>query len=136
MPQVGDLVFDEETLKVGRVADRVGPYWQLKPPGGGREWDAHGPLRLAAQTERLSCDVALANARSRGRVVVSEVDRGWRDGTGGVGRLQAVVSNAEFVRNRTAWRAYIDHSSVCQDCVDGLCPEARRRWRVVKGRLE
>jgi hypothetical protein len=65
-PQIGDLVFDEATRKVGRVVDRVGPYWQLKPHGGGREWDAHGPLRPATQAERLSCGVALANARSRG----------------------------------------------------------------------
>jgi hypothetical protein len=65
-PQLDDLVFDKATRKVGRVVDRIGPYWQLKPPGGGREWDAHGPLRLATQAERLSCGVALANARSRG----------------------------------------------------------------------
>lgn len=65
-PKIGDLVYDEARRKVGRVMDRVGPYWQLKPSGGGREWDAHGPLRPATQEERLSCDVALANARSRG----------------------------------------------------------------------
>jgi hypothetical protein len=44
-PDVGDLVYDETTRKVGEVVDHVGPYWQLKPPGGGREWDAQGPLR-------------------------------------------------------------------------------------------
>jgi hypothetical protein len=65
-PKIGDLVYDEARRKVGRVMDRVGPYWQLKPSGGGREWDAHGPLRPATQEERLSSDVALANARSRG----------------------------------------------------------------------
>jgi hypothetical protein len=65
-PEIGDLVFDEATRKVGRVVDRVGPYWQLKPPGGGREWDAPGPLRPATVTESLSFGVALANARSRG----------------------------------------------------------------------
>ncbi|WP_416351870.1 hypothetical protein [Streptomyces sp. NEAU-H22] len=65
-PEVGDLVYDEEARKVGRVMDKVGPRWQLKPPGGGREWDAKGPLRPATAAERLSAGVALANARSRG----------------------------------------------------------------------
>ncbi|MFF0041694.1 H/ACA ribonucleoprotein complex subunit GAR1/NAF1 [Streptomyces mirabilis] len=65
-PLIGDLVYDEATRKVGRIVDRVGPYWQLKPPGGGREWDARGALRPATQAERLSCDLALVNARSRG----------------------------------------------------------------------
>jgi hypothetical protein len=65
-PQVDDLVWDEATRKVGRVMGRVGPYWQLRPVGGGLEWDAYGPLRLATAAERLSAGVALANARSRG----------------------------------------------------------------------
>ncbi|WP_406508176.1 hypothetical protein [Streptomyces sp. NBC_00212] len=65
-PEIGDLVYDEATRRIGAAVDRVGPRWQLKPPGGGREWDAHGPLRAATQEERLSCGVALANARSRG----------------------------------------------------------------------
>lgn len=65
-PEIGDLVWDEATRKVGQVMDGVGPYWQLKPPGGGREWDAQGPLRPATAAEKLSCDVAMANARSRG----------------------------------------------------------------------
>jgi hypothetical protein len=64
--QIGDLVWDGDTCKVGRVMDRVGPYWQLKPPGGGREWDAHGPLRPATTAEKLAADAALVNARSRG----------------------------------------------------------------------
>ncbi|WP_328767812.1 hypothetical protein [Streptomyces sp. NBC_00286] len=67
-PEIGDLVWDEATRKVGRVMDRVGSYWQLKPPGGGREWDARGLLRPATTAERLSAGVALANARSRGEV--------------------------------------------------------------------
>jgi hypothetical protein len=67
-PEIGDLVWDEATRKAGRVMDRVGLYWQLKPPGGGREWDARGPLRPATAAERLSAGVALANARSRGEL--------------------------------------------------------------------
>lgn len=65
-PDVGDLAYDEATAKVGEVVDHVDGCRQLKPVGGGREWDAHGPLRPASQAERLSCGVALANATSRG----------------------------------------------------------------------
>ncbi|MFE6153674.1 hypothetical protein [Streptomyces sp. NPDC057889] len=65
-PKPGDLVWDEATRKIGEIVDHVGPYWQLKPPQGGREWDAHGQLRPATRAERLSCGVAVVNARSRG----------------------------------------------------------------------
>lgn len=65
-PQVDELVWDEATRKVGRVMGREGPRFQLRPPSGGREWDAHGPLRPATAAEKLSAGVALANARSRG----------------------------------------------------------------------
>ena len=65
-PQLGDLVWDGETRKVGEVKGNEGPYWQLRPVGGGREWDARGPLRPATTAEKLSAGVALANARSRG----------------------------------------------------------------------
>uniref|UniRef100_A0AAU1ZUC4 Uncharacterized protein n=1 Tax=Streptomyces sp. NBC_00093 TaxID=2975649 RepID=A0AAU1ZUC4_9ACTN len=65
-PQVGDLVWDEATRRVGRVMGNEGPHRQLRPVGGGREWDAPGPLRPATAAERLSESVALANARSRG----------------------------------------------------------------------
>lgn len=65
-PQTGDLVWDETARKVGRVMDRIGTRWHLRPPGGGLEWDARGPLRPATASEKLSAGVALANARSRG----------------------------------------------------------------------
>ncbi|WP_425824599.1 hypothetical protein [Streptomyces fractus] len=65
-PKRGDLVWDAAACRVGEVVDHVGPCWQLKPShGGGREWDARGPLRPATQAERLSASVALANARSQ-----------------------------------------------------------------------
>jgi hypothetical protein len=67
-PEIHDLVFDEATRKVGQVMGRVGPCWQLRPPGGGREWDASGPLRPATAAEKLSAGVALVNARSRGEL--------------------------------------------------------------------
>jgi len=65
-PRFGDLVWDEERQNVGEVMDRVGARWQLRPPGGGREWDAEGPVRPATTAEKLACGVAMANARSRG----------------------------------------------------------------------
>ncbi|MEU0429965.1 hypothetical protein ABZ235_41685 [Streptomyces canus] len=65
-PVEGDWVWDETAGRVGRVMGREGPRYQLRPPGGGREWDAYGPLRPATAAERLSAGVALANARSRG----------------------------------------------------------------------
>ncbi|MFD8341687.1 MULTISPECIES: hypothetical protein [Streptomyces] len=43
-----------------------GPYLQLRPLGGGREWDADpARLRLLGPAELLSARVAEANARSR-----------------------------------------------------------------------
>ncbi|MGW7643695.1 hypothetical protein [Streptomyces bobili] len=44
----------------------VGPYVQLRPLAGGREWDADpGHLRRLTPAELLSALVAQANARSR-----------------------------------------------------------------------
>ncbi|WP_169746126.1 hypothetical protein [Streptomyces violens] len=44
-----------------------GPYVQLRPPGGGREWDClPADTRAATPRERLAARTALANARSRG----------------------------------------------------------------------
>lgn len=65
-PEIGDLVYDDSTRRVGRVMDRIGTRWQPRPPGGGREWDTRGPLRPATAADSLSAGVALANARSRG----------------------------------------------------------------------
>ncbi|MER5227461.1 hypothetical protein [Streptomyces flaveus] len=57
-------------------------------------------------------------------------------GSGGVSHLQAVVSDGEYIRHQTAYRAYVEHASMCPDCVEGVCPTARKLWRVVKGRAE
>lgn len=35
----GTLARDARSGRVGVVMDRVGPYVQLRPVGGGREWD-------------------------------------------------------------------------------------------------
>jgi hypothetical protein len=46
-----------------------GPYVQLRPHGGGKEWDADpASVRPATPAERLRAATAYANARSRGEV--------------------------------------------------------------------
>ncbi|GAA2645533.1 hypothetical protein GCM10010307_50330 [Streptomyces vastus] len=54
-PRLGDTVEDTGTGKIGRVMGFVGPYVQLRPVGGGREWDARPDnLRAALLTQALS----------------------------------------------------------------------------------
>ncbi|WP_435227711.1 hypothetical protein [Streptomyces sp. Tue6028] len=57
-PRSGVLGLDEATERVGRIVDHIRPHRQLRPPCGGREWDAHGRLRPATSAERLSCPTA------------------------------------------------------------------------------
>ncbi|MEU2930578.1 hypothetical protein ABZ636_36955 [Streptomyces sp. NPDC007251] len=67
MPRLNDVVEDTAAQRIGRVMGFVGTYVQLRPLGGGREWDAapHA-LRPVTVDEALSASVAVANARSRG----------------------------------------------------------------------
>lgn len=66
-PSLGDIVEDTDRSKIGKVMGFHGPYVQLRPIGGGREWDARPvALRPATLSEGLSAGVAVANARSRG----------------------------------------------------------------------
>ncbi|MBZ4019238.1 hypothetical protein [Streptomyces purpurogeneiscleroticus] len=66
---VGSYVVDTRTGKVGMVMGSEGPYLQLRPVGGGREWDcAPEAVRTATARERLSAATAYVNARSRGEV--------------------------------------------------------------------
>ncbi|MYU20967.1 hypothetical protein GTY84_03715 [Streptomyces sp. SID8352] len=70
MPPVGAHAVDTRIGRVGVVMGRQGPYVQLRPYGGGREWDAvPGYVRYATQSERLRAATAHANARSRGEVL-------------------------------------------------------------------
>ncbi|GAA2227081.1 hypothetical protein GCM10010232_10840 [Streptomyces amakusaensis] len=58
------------TGRVGVVMGYEGPYVQLRPLGGGREWDCvPEDVRAATPMERISAMNAYANARSRGEVV-------------------------------------------------------------------
>ncbi|MFF1692967.1 hypothetical protein ACFVXC_04985 [Streptomyces sp. NPDC058257] len=65
-PTVGEAVHDSGRDRVGRVMGYEGPYIQLRPLAGGREWDADPDrLRTLTQDELLSALLAEVNARSR-----------------------------------------------------------------------
>ncbi|MEU3861921.1 hypothetical protein AB0F03_31935 [Streptomyces sp. NPDC028722] len=69
-PPAGSHVVDTRTGRVGVVMGYEGPYVQVRPYGGGREWDAEPEtLRGATTAERLSAATAYANARSRGETL-------------------------------------------------------------------
>ncbi|PRH80242.1 hypothetical protein C6N75_05015 [Streptomyces solincola] len=66
----GAYVVEIRTGRVARLMGRVGPYVQLRPIGGGREWDCPPDgVRRATDAERISAATAYVNARSRGEVV-------------------------------------------------------------------
>lgn len=66
IPTLGEAVHDAARDRVGRVMGHEGPYIQLRPLAGGREWDADAShLRPLTQDELLSALVAEVNARSR-----------------------------------------------------------------------
>ncbi|WP_030761761.1 hypothetical protein [Streptomyces griseus] len=67
--QIGAYVVEIRTGRVARVMGHDGPYVQVRPLGGGREWDVTPEdLREATSAERLRAATAHANARSRGEV--------------------------------------------------------------------
>jgi len=64
---LGDTVEDADTGRIGRVMGFEGSYVQVRPVGGGREWDARPEnLQPVTDADALSSAVAVANARSRG----------------------------------------------------------------------
>jgi hypothetical protein len=68
VPAVGEAVRDTARDRVGRVMGHEGPYLQVRPLGGGREWDADPRhVRALSQDELLSALLAEVNARSRQR---------------------------------------------------------------------
>ncbi|MFI2368251.1 hypothetical protein [Streptomyces sp. NPDC018833] len=65
VPQ-GAYAVDIRDGRVGVVMGRVGPYVQLRPPGGGREWDCPPEdLRPAPPREVLRARVRQRNAEGR-----------------------------------------------------------------------
>ncbi|MFE1247257.1 hypothetical protein [Streptomyces sp. NPDC058735] len=68
-PPVGAHVVDTRSGRLGIVMGHEGPYVQLRPYGGGREWDAEpGAVRQATPAERLRAATAYADARGRGEL--------------------------------------------------------------------
>ncbi|MBP5876750.1 hypothetical protein F3K37_20305 [Streptomyces sp. LBUM 1477] len=65
--RLGALFEDTKAGRIGKVMGFVGPYVQMRPIGGGREWDTRpGRLRPVTVSEALRVGAAAANARSRG----------------------------------------------------------------------
>ncbi|MEU6680340.1 hypothetical protein [Streptomyces sp. NPDC046925] len=64
---VGTLVVDTDRRRIGRVMGHEGPYVQLRPPGGGREWDARpGSVRPADADDRLRASIFEVRLKPRG----------------------------------------------------------------------
>lgn len=60
------LVVDTKTNKIGYVMGNEGPHLQLRPPGGGREWDVDPTeVRHATKTEVLRARVTELNRAGR-----------------------------------------------------------------------
>uniref|UniRef100_A0AAU2W0R0 Uncharacterized protein n=1 Tax=Streptomyces sp. NBC_00008 TaxID=2903610 RepID=A0AAU2W0R0_9ACTN len=69
-PPAGALLVDRgRNDRVGEFRGIAGPYWSLRPIGGGPEWEALPEyVRPATRDERLRARTAYENARSRGEV--------------------------------------------------------------------
>ncbi|MDP9951402.1 hypothetical protein [Streptomyces vinaceus] len=70
-PGLGVLVVDTgRGDRVGEFRGVAGPYWSLRPVGGGTEWEAEPQrVRPALLMEQLRARTARLNARSRGEVL-------------------------------------------------------------------
>ncbi|WP_299536577.1 hypothetical protein [uncultured Streptomyces sp.] len=68
LPRLGAVVVDAGVQgRIGEFRGVSGPYWSLRPLGGGREWEAEPAIvRPATPEERMRAGVARDNARSRG----------------------------------------------------------------------
>lgn len=63
-----EVVRDIRKDRIGVVMDKVGPNYQLRPPAGGREWEAAAAdMEPASAADRMTARVAEANAASRRR---------------------------------------------------------------------
>ncbi|MEU6945485.1 hypothetical protein [Streptomyces sp. NPDC046332] len=66
LPEVGDLVRDTATGRVGFYVDSVAGRFLIRPVNGGREWEAQpGDVQLATPMRELRARAAEINARSR-----------------------------------------------------------------------
>ncbi|MFD8955683.1 hypothetical protein ACFXKH_38750 [Streptomyces caelestis] len=63
-------MMDSHRDRVGEFRGVAGPYWSLRPVGGGAEWEAEPErVRPADPMERLHAKTARANARSWGALL-------------------------------------------------------------------
>ncbi|MFJ5045666.1 hypothetical protein [Streptomyces sp. NPDC088719] len=71
VPAPGTLLADTSRGdRVGEFRGVAGPYWSLRPVGGGREWEVEPRyVRPALLMEQLRARTARLNARSRGEVL-------------------------------------------------------------------
>lgn len=70
VPAVGEIAKDSKRNVLGMVMGSEGPYVQLRPLGGGREWDASPEnITKADPHEILRAKTALENRRSRGEML-------------------------------------------------------------------
>ncbi|MFF8553148.1 hypothetical protein ACF058_09955 [Streptomyces sp. NPDC015501] len=70
-PAPGTLLVDTSRAdRVGEFRGVAGPYWSLRPVGGGVEWEVEPRhVRPAVLIEQLRARTARLNARSRGEVL-------------------------------------------------------------------
>ncbi|MEU2868268.1 hypothetical protein ABZ769_03565 [Streptomyces olivoreticuli] len=65
-PEAGTFVIDTRTDRVGQVMGNEGPHLQLRPPHGGKEWEARpDAVRPVTRSELLSAKVRQVNAAER-----------------------------------------------------------------------
>ncbi|MFE2374903.1 hypothetical protein [Streptomyces sp. NPDC059398] len=69
VPDLGALMVDTaHGNRTGEFRGPAGPYWSLRPVGGGPEWEAAPEhVRPPTSAERLTAENARINARSRNR---------------------------------------------------------------------
>ncbi|MER8047385.1 hypothetical protein [Streptomyces sp. NPDC094032] len=66
VPEVGDLVRDTATGRVGFYVDSVSGVFLIRPVNGGHEWEAEpADVQLATPMRELRARAAEINARSR-----------------------------------------------------------------------
>ncbi|MCX4823971.1 hypothetical protein OG883_29670 [Streptomyces sp. NBC_01142] len=66
VPDTGTYAVDARDGRLGQVMGHVGMYIQLRPPGGGKEWDCPpGDVRPAPPGEVLRARVREINAARR-----------------------------------------------------------------------
>ncbi|MFI6495245.1 hypothetical protein [Streptomyces sp. NPDC050564] len=58
----------------------------------------------------------------------------WHDSGSASGHMQRVAASGTYSRMQTAYRAYIDHSTQCEECGHGRvrCKKADELWAAYR----